>query len=1204
MKLRRIKINRLPGIEEPFSLDDIDDRIQIVIGPNGIGKSSLCRASRALLWNDEPTGGAIDVQAVLEYAGKSLTVERNASLHRWQRNGIDCPAPPLPPAHERHCFFLGLRDLLDPESAAGQDLAKQLRREMSGGFDLDEVRAERFGSAGKVPRGRSASFEQASRAVREARRLQNELAREEDSLAEREEERSQAQVAQRRLAAFECAVEVRNLRSALDDVRGLLDELPAVLGQLHGDELGRADKLDESLRRRRGQLRKCQEQLDAARSSAQASRLSDPIDEATLQSWRARADTLADREKQLDDARCDRARADTGLEQASRGLGAIDAAGDLEIGLPDAAELFRLLRDTQRFAREMGNLDNRIQLLGRHSFEDQERERIERLRRGREVLRAWLRAPDPDAIAENRRREARRRRPAGAASIVLILTAAGGGLGWWLRPELPLFAERGLELALGLAAAGAAGIGLGLGLAIAARLRTPIGPEAYAREAATRDYPSTLEQPSTWQANVVSEQLGKLDEETADLEAKKTRARDRAIEREALEDERSHLEETAPGLESRRSELARQLGLAEIPADAELVDMALALDQLRKAGAKAAEAEAYEQELQRLQNESMERLADGLRPFGDFTLRDATSARAAVEHVSARSRSLEKATEQTSARSGEIRRIEEDIQEDERSRAEIDLAAGCPGGDRFALARLLEDFDRHRDLVRRRDGHARDLAKAERMLEESGESQLSERSREDLEDEMRTLSARASKLEELREQISGIREAVKLARRGHHLEDALAKQSDALDELLEQRDGILNETAGSFLLDQVQREHETSHMPRVLGRARELFAAFTHHAYELRLASGEEASFVAIEAKSGLGRCPGELSDGTRAQLGLAARLAFVKEAEGDEPLPLFLDEALDHSDPARFDVIARSLGRMAEDEGRQIFYFTNDPGDVLRFERALAEEGCTPARVIDLAEVRKRRSSISGPGDLEIEPLPVVPGPRSGESAESYGARLGVRTLDPRREPADQHLIHLLWDDLPLLQRLLQLGIETVGQWHQLSRSGEGLAREIQEMPQERGRGAELDDRQDLLQAFIQLWREGRGRPVDREVIERSDAVSDRYRDPVCEIARELAGDAEGLIDALGTRSDRRPQGFRSAAAKKLEAFLLDEGYIDPNPILDHADVIARALGMPAAGRLPDDVRSEFLHRWWALSANERAGERFALSRESGVES
>ena len=85
--------------------------------------------------------------------------------------------------------------------------------------------------------------------------------------------------------------------------------------------------------------------------------------------------------------------------------------------------------------------------------------------------------------------------------------------------------------------------------------------------------------------------------------------------------------------------------------------------------------------------------------------------------------------------------------------------------------------------------------------------------------------------------------------------------------------------AGRLLLDAVRREHETIQMPRVLERARGLFAAFTHGAYELRVAAEDAASFVAIEAATGAGRAPDALSDGTRVQLLLAARLAFAEEA-------------------------------------------------------------------------------------------------------------------------------------------------------------------------------------------------------------------------------------------------------------------------------------------------------------------------------------
>ena len=59
MKLRRLSIGRLPGIDEPFGLEELGDGFNVIVGPNGIGKSSLCRAARSLLWGEQPLDGYI-----------------------------------------------------------------------------------------------------------------------------------------------------------------------------------------------------------------------------------------------------------------------------------------------------------------------------------------------------------------------------------------------------------------------------------------------------------------------------------------------------------------------------------------------------------------------------------------------------------------------------------------------------------------------------------------------------------------------------------------------------------------------------------------------------------------------------------------------------------------------------------------------------------------------------------------------------------------------------------------------------------------------------------------------------------------------------------------------------------------------------------------------------------------------------------------
>ena len=52
MKLKRLKIDRLPGIDMPFEIESPGAGVHIIFGPNAIGKSSICRAVEGLYWDD------------------------------------------------------------------------------------------------------------------------------------------------------------------------------------------------------------------------------------------------------------------------------------------------------------------------------------------------------------------------------------------------------------------------------------------------------------------------------------------------------------------------------------------------------------------------------------------------------------------------------------------------------------------------------------------------------------------------------------------------------------------------------------------------------------------------------------------------------------------------------------------------------------------------------------------------------------------------------------------------------------------------------------------------------------------------------------------------------------------------------------------------------------------------------------------------
>jgi len=180
----------------------------------------------------------------------------------------------------------------------------------------------------------------------------------------------------------------------------------------------------------------------------------------------------------------------------------------------------------------------------------------------------------------------------------------------------------------------------------------------------------------------------------------------------------------------------------------------------------------------------------------------------------------------------------------------------------------------------------------------------------------------------------------------------------------------------------------------------------------------------------------------------------------------------------------------------------------------------------------------------IEFEPprrLPI-PAPED-DDWEAYGRRLNVPPLDRRGHLGGTHLWYVV-DDVHELYRLLTHDINKWGQLQTLVDIGsaEGLTRESSLF-----RRACAAAR--LLEHLLRYWRQGRGEPVDRAVLEASGAVSDSFIDEVSQLSLSLDGDARRLIEELRAGRVRR---FRTAQIDALEGYLGECGCLDDQPILD----------------------------------------------------
>ena len=132
-----------------------------------------------------------------------------------------------------------------------------------------------------------------------------------------------------------------------------------------------------------------------------------------------------------------------------------------------------------------------------------------------------------------------------------------------------------------------------------------------------------------------------------------------------------------------------------------------------------------------------------------------------------------------------------------------------------------------------------------------------------------------------------------------------------------------------------------------------------------------------------------------------------------------------------------------------------------------------------------------------------------------------------------------------------------------------------------------EIELRLGLLEVFVEAWKQGRGKAVDRDALVRSGAGSKKFIDAVAVFADELSGNPNKLLATLKAKKDPKLKGFRRKSGDALESYLYDDGYLDTKPVLNENKLRLRALASPQATKLDPEVARECLHCWWSWAAN-----------------
>jgi hypothetical protein len=1101
MMWRELKLERAPGVTSGLSLKDCAPGLNVVVGPNGIGKSTLSRAARAALWRSEPFEQS-HVRGRVVSRGGEWTIEREGSAPpRW--TGPDEREPRMPDDRFRSCFHLGLEDLLR-QGGTEQAIARELRLEMSGRYDLDAVAVEerkRSANSHAVRAARKVLLEARSQVDR-LEHTARELLHRERSLVPLKAELAEQTAATEDRVALQDLLRVADARTELESLREAVAADDELLSHFESqDDFQRLADFEDTRAQMRAEVTQLRAELEAASQKLlDLSLPTDGVDGAVLQEGAQRSRRI----QRLNDELLPPLR--TELAGLKGGLA----------GLPES---------TAPWSRE--DLEAAQNLLDRHAHV---RAQLAGLTRALELAET-----DPTPRTGDPWR-----------SVLALLewctagstdsTTAKGVFG-----ALALAAA----LLIGLIAAGLAGLAvpawaylgpLVLVIGVALQSRGNGGSASAERTAAQRRYAETgSKAPSDWDEAGVRESLENL------------------LESRAERDFESHLRTWSEGLGRQRKELQREA--AELSASEAALRERLAAGEageldlrflLRGMERDARRRGVREQvaELERELATELGGLQDLLESAGVGRAQDLASALARWDHFAARA-AQEPALRQ--ARDNAAARLNDAQARSARSsdqRESFLAARRVAEADVQRAIGLAPRFAEHRERRQRLEELERDATKARKNYAQRED--LLALDAAELRARLNSGATAAERITELQNEIAAIEADVRRERSDTLLTQREVELRDAEEFMEETRDAVLEGVAMDTLLTEVQARHRQEGRPRVLTRAEQHFADYTRNRYELEDFAGDELSVIETSTRRRL--APHELSSGTRTQLLIALRLAYAESIEGDDALPIFLDEALLTSDPTRFQEVARSLGRMVE-EGRQVFYLTAEPREEVEWREALGTAK-VPMQVHDLGGQLEALRRVAG-SSLELAPLPEVPAPVGGDSASYARALGGLPAIDGFESADALHLLQLYWDRPQVAHLVLREHRSQVG-------AVRAFLDQTSQSPWDVAERERFDAYVMLADRVLGLWRVGRAPRLDAETLRSSTLAKSSKLDEVVALAAEVGWDGDALLAAL---DDKGVKNLHKKTIDELREDLEARQLLAGGTPLGFDDLLARAL-------------------------------------------
>lgn len=1144
--LRELSVKKMPGL--PRGLEKytgLKPNLNIVAGPNASGKSSTAVLIQKMIWQRETEGISAFGRFLL---GKNeWTIRVDGSSIRTERNGVPAALPDLPPPESYHRYIFALHQLVTAEE---QDAAKHIARLTVGGYDLESA-CQKLEYKDEIKRKTSAEFKafrEAREKVRRVSQQQLSLKKEEENLAGLQKQLKDSKKADKLKALFEKLIDFLHAHGAYVSSKRAFETYPAVLEKFSGEEMDRIAGLDSEIAEAELKMLEAEKVKKASRQILENLTIpASGIDQSLLDMLAGHVekgeslerDILNNRRLQEEaEARMTRALADVDQE--------MDPDAWKGMQLQHIQQLDRFLRDAHALYSEKQFLETEIRLLNQNIETDHPPDK-EKLQDAIKILASWL--------EENQNREPLPIAWLVAAGVLAVL-------------NVPLTVYAGWWGLVGIAA-----IASVIFYALFFQKRHNPG----LRE---KDYEKTgIDLPEAWTVDKVAAHFNRLTDSLQSVAWQEKLHQE--VNRRGLELE--NLSPRLEKLEQQRRQLADVIGavpginLENLKNDSALVYFVEKVKLWQEAHTTFYTLKAQGRGMQQELEETIHVINKACEPYHSNPVDSVTGAKALLRNLKDQEQKRKDAAEELArqeARMEEYARLTRAKSDQRRAiYRKLDIADGDWDrlkqltGDLDAYIKVRKDFrDKELLMVEKRESVKKDA-----MFGEYGEA-IFDPGLDEANEKLTDFTRRAGMMESLQQEISGIQTRIRHTMQGEELESSLAEKADALDGLFSLYEKNLSSVTGSVVAKHILKETEEMNRPEVFHRANRLFGKVTHGRYSLRMHDRDTVAFFAYDHAMDSSLMLNELSTGTRIQLLLAVRLAFIESMEQGVSLPLLVDELLANSDDVRAEAIMEALAGISRD-GRQVFYFTAQADEVHKWTSFLEDHKNDFHKVFYLRgqanEETLEPRSAPDLSALRMELL-QVPGPAQMTHGE-YGQQLVVPPFRILTDTAEQLHLWYLVDDPVTLYRCLRKNITSWGQLSQFLKGGgkiPGIDADRQNY---------FEHQVDILNYFLELYGMGRPRPIDRDVLERSGAVSETFMDSVAEKLYEHGRDPSKLIDSLRRGEIAR---FRQNTADVLETYLMEEGYLDEREPLGLEEIRLR-LQAYVSGKKPDEAEAwAFLER------------------------